>query len=155
MIWGIVYLVSLLAVFIQVLRIGERETCFAILTLVAGSVLTLVSLVIANSRFDVFSMLVTTLDFVVLAVFLGHALVSRRYWTLCLPAFQLLTCMTHVMKFVLPDLWPRLYSAGQGFWAYPQMLVILLAAMWAGARRGEDGTGDASRREGGISAPGE
>ncbi len=44
MIWGIVYLVSLLAVFIQVLRIGERETCFAILTLVAGSVLTLVSL---------------------------------------------------------------------------------------------------------------
>ncbi|MBB5707665.1 hypothetical protein [Sphingopyxis panaciterrulae] len=118
---------------IHVLRIGERETRFAILTLVAGSLLTLASLVIADSRFDVFSLLVATLDFAVLVVFLGHALVSRRYWTLCLPAFQLLTCTTHVMKFVLPDLWPRLYSAGQGFWAYPQMLVILLAAMWANA----------------------
>lgn len=136
MIWGIVYLVSLLAVLILVLRIGERETRFAILTLVAGSLLTLASLIIANSRFDIFSLLVTALDFGVLAVFLGHALVSRRYWTLCLPAFQLLTCMTHVMKFVLPDLWPRLYSAGQGFWAYPQMLVILLAAMWARTEAG-------------------
>lgn len=140
MIWGIVYLVSLLAVLIQVLRIGERETCFAILTLVAGSFLTLASLIIANSRFDIFSLLVAGFDFAVLAVFLGHALVSRRYWTLCLPAFQLITCMTHVMKFGLPDLWPRLYSAGQGFWAYPQMLVILLAAVWAkadiDARRG-------------------
>lgn len=131
MIWGIVYLVSLLAVLAIVLCVGERETRFAILTLVAGSLLTLVSLIIASSRFDIFSLLLATLDFAVLAVFLGHALVSRRYWTLCLPAFQLITCMTHVMKFVLPDLWPRLYSAGQGFWAYPQMLVILLAAMWA------------------------
>lgn len=142
MIWGLVYLVLLLAVLIQVLRIGERETSFAILTLVAGSLLTLASLIIANSRFDIFSLLVASVDFAVLAVFLGHAFVSRRYWTLCLPSFQLIVCMTHVMKFVLPDLWPRLYSAGQGFWAYPQMLVILLAAMWAkadiDARRGAD-----------------
>lgn len=133
MIWAIVYLVSLLTLLAIVLRIGERETRFAILTLVTGSFLTLAGLIIAGSRFDVFSLLVTSLDFAVLAVFLGHALVSRRYWTLCLPAFQLITCMTHLMRLVLPDFLPRLYSAGQGFWAYPQMLVILLAAIWARA----------------------
>lgn len=151
MIWGIVYLISLLVVLAIVLRIGERETRFAILTLITGSFLTLISLIIANSRFDIFSLLVTTLDFAVLAVFLGHALVSRRYWTLCLPAFQLITCMTHLMKIALPDLWPSLYSAGQGFWAYPQMLVILLAAMWAkadaeGLRRAGRPATDASTR---------
>ncbi|NIJ35719.1 hypothetical protein FHR22_000368 [Sphingopyxis panaciterrae] len=133
MIWGLVYLFSLLAVLAYVLRTGERETSFAILTVVTASLLTLVGLIISDSRFDIFSLLVTVLDFGMLVVFLGHALVSRRYWTLCLPAFQLLTCMTHVMKYVLPDLWPRLYSAGQGFWAYPQILVILLATMWVRA----------------------
>lgn len=133
MIWGFVYLFSLLAVLVYVLRTGERETSFAILTVVTASVLTLIGLIISNSRFDIFSLLVTALDFGMLAVFSGHALVSRRYWTLCLPAFQLLTCITHIMKYVLPDLWPRLYSAGQGFWAYPQILVILLATMWVRA----------------------
>src|SRR3546814_4651233 len=72
----------------------------------------------------------------VLAVFLIHALRSRYYWTLCLPAFQLLTCLTHVAKFAAPDILSQVYAAGQAFWAYPQMLAILLAAIWAkGARR--------------------
>src|SRR3546814_8576289 len=86
--------------------------------------------------FHVASQLLTALDFMVLAVFLFHALRSRYYLTLCLPAFRLLTCLTHVAKFAAPDILSLVYAAGQAFWAYPQMLVILLAAIWAkGARR--------------------
>src|SRR3546814_2565556 len=76
--------------------------------------------------FHVASQLLTALDFMVLAVFLIHALRSRYYWTLCLPAFQLLTCLTHVAKFAAPDILSQVYAAGQAFWDYPQMLVILL-----------------------------
>ena len=74
--------------------------------------------------------------------------IRDSYWTLCLPAFQLITCMTHLTKLVLPDLWPRLYSAGQGFWAYPQMLVIVLATAWfqADRRRRRKQNDDPARR---------
>src|SRR3546814_13936680 len=63
--------------------------------------------------FHVASQLLTALDFMVLAVFLIHALRSRYYWTLCLPAFQLLTCLTHVAKFAAPDILSQVYAAGQ------------------------------------------
>lgn len=131
MIWGVIYVVLLAVITVIVLRIGERETRFAILTLAIGSALTLLSLLVSGSRFDIFSLLVMSVDLVVLAVFLGHALVSRRYWTLCLPAFQLITCFIHVVKLAAPEIAPRVYSAGQGFRAYPTMLIILMAAIWA------------------------
>jgi carbon starvation protein CstA len=103
-------------------------------TLVIASFLTLAAL-LSGATFYVASSLLTALDFLVLAVFLAHALRSRYYWTLCLPAFQLLTCLTHVAKLVAPGIMSQVYSAGQAFWAYPQMLVILLAAIWARSAR--------------------
>ena len=148
MIWGYIYLFVLLSVLVYVQWAGERETRFAIWTVFVASVLTPAALIISGTRFETFSLLLTLLDFVMLAVYLGHALVSRRYWTLCLPAFQLITCMTHLTKLVLPDLWPRLYSAGQGFWAYPQMLAIVLATAWfqADRRRRRKQNDDPARR---------
>ena len=127
---------------------GRARNAFAIWTVFVASVLTPAALIISGTRFETFSLLLTLLDFVMLAVYLGHALVSRRYWTLCLPAFQFITCMTHLTKLVLPDLWPRLYSAGQGFWAYPQMLVIVLATAWfqADRRRRRKQNDDPARR---------
>jgi len=112
----------------------EREPRIAIWTLVTASFLTLGAL-LSGATFYVASSLLTALDFLVLAVFLIHALRSRYYWTLCLPAFQLLTCLTHVAKFAAPDIMSQVYSAGQAFWAYPQMLVILFAAIWSRSAR--------------------
>jgi len=132
------YLAALLAVLIYVEHSKEREPRIAIWTLALASLMTL-GAVLSGITFYVASAILTGLDFLVLAVFLGHALKSRYYWTLCLPAFQLLTCMTHITKFAAPDILSRVYSVGQGFWAYPQMLVILFAAIWAKSAR------DASR----------
>lgn len=134
MIRGLLYLAALLAVFVYVEFSREREPRIAIWTLVIASFLTLAALLL-GATFYVASGLLTALDFLVLAVFLAHALRSRYYWTLCLPAFQLLTCLTHVAKFAAPGIMSQVYSAGQAFWAYPQMLVILLAAIWARSAR--------------------
>jgi len=135
MIWGGIYVALLLAITITVLRIGERESVIAVLTVFIGTLLTVASLLLSGSRYHIFSALVTSVDFLVLAVFLGHALTSRRYWTLCLPALQLITCFTHIIKYVAPEFLPRVYSAGQGFWSYPMLALILSAALWTRADR--------------------
>ena len=118
MIWGYLYIALMIGSTLLVLRIGEQESRTAILILFAASAFTLLGLILSGTRFEVVSLLVGSLDFLVLAVFLGHALVSQRYWTLCLPALQLITCTTHLLKLFAPEIIPRVYSASQGFWAY-------------------------------------
>ena len=135
MIWGVLYLVLLISVTVTVIRIGERESVIAVLTICGGTALTFASLLVSGSRYHIFSVLVASVDFIALGVQLTHALLSRRYWTLCLPAFQMITCITHVVKFAAPELLPRVYSAGQGFWTYPMLFIILGAALWARADR--------------------
>lgn len=133
--WGVFYIVLLLAIVATVLRIGERESMIAILIVFAGSMMTIAAVFISQAKYKVFSGLVTSVDFVVLAAFLWQALRSRRYWTLCLPALQLITCFTHIVKYVAPEFLPRVYVAGQGIWTYPMLAIILGAALWARADR--------------------
>lgn len=153
MIWGAIYVALLLAITVTVLRIGERESVIAVLTVFIGTLLTVASLLLSGSRYHIFSALVTSVDFLVLAVFLGHALTSRRYWTLCLPALQLITCFTHIIKYVAPEFLPRVYSAGQGFWSYPMLVLILGASLWARADRKARSAAPASGDEaGGLGA---
>jgi hypothetical protein len=130
MIRAVIYLTLLLAVLIYVERSKWREPRIAIWTLTITSFLTLVAALL-GATFYTGSWLFTLVDLAALAVFLAHALKSRFYWTLCLPAFQLIPCMTNLAKFVAPDILPRVYAASQGIWAYPQMAVILLAVAWA------------------------
>lgn len=129
MIWGLVYLALLLSLLIYAEHSKIAETRTAIRTLAMASVLTLVA-VLSGVNFATASMLLTMLDFAVLGIFVVLALTSTRYWTLCLPAFQLITCMTHLAKFAAPNIVPHVYEAGQGFWAYLQMIVIFLAVWW-------------------------
>ena len=125
-----IYLILLLAVLAYVERSKWREPRIAIWTLTAASFLTLAAALL-GATFYTGSWLFTLVDLVAFAVFLAHALKSHFYWTLCLPAFQLIPCMVNLAKFVAPDILPRIYADSQSIWAYPQMLVILLAAIWA------------------------
>lgn len=134
MIWGLLYLILLFSILIFAEMEKIPETRAAIRTLALASGLTLMA-VLSGVNFETASFLLTMLDFAILGVFLVQALTSRRYWTLCLPAFQLITCMTHLAKFSAPDIVPRVYSAGQGFWAYLQMSVILAATLWGRAQK--------------------
>jgi hypothetical protein len=70
---GLLYLSALLAVFAYVEFSNEREPRIAMWTLVTASFLTLGAL-LSGATFYVASGLLTALDFLVLAVFLAHAL---------------------------------------------------------------------------------
>lgn len=133
MIWGVLYLIALITVLVVVLRIGEKESRFAIVALTIASVMTVVALYLSRTRFEIFSFAVVSVDIGLLAAYVGQSLRSRRYWTLCLPAFQLINVVTHMAKLAAPEIVPRVYSAGQGFWAYPTLAVILGAALWTHA----------------------
>jgi hypothetical protein len=133
MIWGYIYIGMIAAVAITVLWIGDRECRLAMLTLVSGSALTLLAVFASGSYFDSLNILLVSLDFVVLAAFVALALFGRRFWTLDVAALQLITCTTHIAKALAPEIVPDVYSAGQGFWAYWQMLLILTAAVYARA----------------------
>lgn len=139
--WGIFYIVLLAAVTVTVLRIGERESVIAILIVVVGSAMTIVAVAVSQAKYRIFSGLVTSVDFIVLAAFLWQALRSKRYWTQCLPALQLITCFTHIVKYVAPEFLPRVYIAGQGLWTYPMLGLILGASLWARAERKARGEG--------------
>src|SRR3546814_4041194 len=77
---GLLYLAALFAVLAYVELGKEREPRIAIWTLAIASFLTLGAL-LSGASFHVASQLLTALDFMVLAVFLIHALRSRYYWT--------------------------------------------------------------------------
>jgi len=140
MIWGYIYIGLILSATAYILWAGDWEARFAISTMTAGSAMTLLAVYLSGRYFEFADVLLVSLDFLVLAIFLGHLAVSRRYWTIVLPALQLITCLTHLAKLVAPDIVPKIYSAGQGFWAYPQMAVILMAAVWRQAHRARFGT---------------
>ena len=134
MIWGVIYLAAMISILIFVEISKVPETRGAMRALCIASLLTLAA-VLSGVHFYTASILLTMLDFAVLGVFIVQALSSRRYWTLCLPAFQLITCMIHLARFAAPDVLPRVYEAGQGFWAYPQMALVLAAAIWGRSYR--------------------
>jgi hypothetical protein len=134
MIWGLIYLAALIStsIFVEISKVPETRG--AMRALCIASLLTLAA-VLSGVHFYTASILLTMLDFAVLGVFIVQALTSRRYWTLCLPAFQLITCMIHLARFAAPDILPRVYEAGQGFWAYPQLALVLGATVWGRAHR--------------------
>jgi hypothetical protein len=135
MIWGILYLLLLVATAIIVFTYGGRDERIATTTMALGSLLTVAMLVLTATRFESFNFLVATVDVAVLVALYAQSLLSARYWTLCLPAFQLIATSTHIMKIVAPEIIPRVYIVGQGFWAYPTLLVILAATVWNYAKQ--------------------
>jgi uncharacterized membrane protein (UPF0136 family) len=163
--WGVFYVVLLVAITVTVVRIGERQSVIAITIVVVGTLLTVASIIVSQAQYKVFDGLAASVDFLLLGALYWQAITSRRYWTLCLPALQLITCFTHVVKYVAPEFLPRLYLSGQGFWTYPMLALILAASLWArgdrkareqqegeGQGRGQ-GTGEGKRKvEGKTSA---
>ncbi|OHC98987.1 MAG: hypothetical protein A2885_18340 [Sphingopyxis sp. RIFCSPHIGHO2_01_FULL_65_24] len=145
MIWGYVYIALMATVLATVLWIGDWECRIAVLTLFAGSALTLAAIYFSGSYFEGATPLLVAFDFLILAIFTGHALYSRRYWTLPVAALQLITCSTHLAKLSAPAIVSDAYSAGQGHWAYIQMVIILIAAIHVRARKKEEARARAHR----------
>lgn len=135
MIWGYIFIALIFVATGYVLYAGDRDSRLAILTLVGASALTVLTVYVSGQYYETANGLVALVDFLLFGAFLWLALVSRRYWTLCLPSLQLIVCLTHIAKFLAPDILPRAYVAGQGHWSYYQIILIVMAAHMHRTRR--------------------
>lgn len=138
MIWGYLYIALMISTVAVVFWIGDWECRLAVATLFFGSAFTLLSVYLSGTYFEDATPLILALDFLILAIFIGHALLSRRYWTLPVAALQLITCSAHLAKLSAPTIIPDAYSIGQGHWAYIQMTIILVAAVHVRSRAREE-----------------
>jgi len=69
---------------------------------------------------------VLLVDLAVLAVFVGIALQSKRFWPLWIAGLQLTTVFGHVLKAVQLSLLPFAYAAALRFWSYPILLIVAI-----------------------------
>lgn len=72
---------------------------------------------------------VLLVDLGVLAVFVGIALQSPRFWPLWVAGLQLTTVFGHILKAIQLGLLPYAYAGALRFWSYP-ILLILAIGTW-------------------------
>jgi hypothetical protein len=72
---------------------------------------------------------VLLVDVSVLAVFVGIALQSHRFWPLWVAGLQLTTVFGHILKAIQLSLLPLAYAGALRFWSYP-ILLILAIGTW-------------------------
>ena len=77
---------------------------------------------------------VLLVDLIVLALFVGVALRSDRFWPLWIAGLHLTTVIGHALKLMSGDLVPLAYAVALRMWAYPE-LIILAVAVWRSERR--------------------
>jgi hypothetical protein len=90
--------------------------------MVAGSLLT--ALVGTGWRGVNSGVLLVDLAVLVALVFL--MLRTDKYWLLWMTAFHVIGVLTHIAKMIDPVILPRAYSIGQGFWAYPMLVALVM-----------------------------
>jgi hypothetical protein len=105
------------------IRGGRDERIVAIVCLVA-SVLTAFVLSPWGHRYSQIEAGEMLVDLTVLAVFVGVALRSDRFWPLWIAGLQLTSSLAHLMKGINLDLMPQAYAAATKFWSYPILLIV-------------------------------
>lgn len=78
---------------------------------------------------------VLLVDLVVLAALMALMLRADKFWLLWMTAFHVIGVLTHIAKLVDPAILPRAYSIGQGFWAYPMLIALVLGVSEERRRR--------------------
>ena len=68
-------------------------------------------------------------DLLLLALLLGLAMRSTRWWPLFVAGFQLDGVVVHAMRMVAPDTIQLAYLYGTVLWSYP-MVLLLAAGTW-------------------------
>lgn len=127
---GFAYIALILGTTIYVYRYGDGECRLAITTLLAGSALTFAAVYFEGSYFAPADPVLVGIEALVFAAFFIHGLYSRRYWPMSLPMLQGVNFAIHLAVVTVPGIVPDVYSWAQGLWAYPQMGIILMAAIY-------------------------
>lgn len=119
---------------------------------VLAAVLTIFAVSPYASRFHHLEHGLVAVDVAVFAAFFALSLASERFWPLWIASLQLIAVGTHLVRLIAPDLIPRAYSEIVTFWAYPMLLLLIVATRrheWRLSRYGRD----ASWKRSSVSAP--
>jgi hypothetical protein len=127
----VLFYALLLTVVLLALRHGDRETRYAALIALAGSLLSAASVYSIGGARPVEGF-VALVDLGVLAAFVYIALKSCRFWPLWVAGLQLTTVLAHLLRLISPDLVDIAYQAAMRFWSYPILLILVVAALRTG-----------------------
>ncbi|WP_343343846.1 hypothetical protein WJT74_08875 [Sphingomicrobium sp. XHP0239] len=109
-------------------RGGVEERVVAV-TSIAASLFTLFVIPPKDVRYDQIEWGVMAIDLVVLVIYVGLALRSRRFWPLWVAGIQLTTSFAHAVKAMNFDLLPSAYAVAAQFWVYPILIILLIATI--------------------------
>lgn len=113
---------------------GGREEKIVAVTAIAASLASAFLLPPLETRYGEVEAGIFLVDTVVLVIFVGLALRSRRFWPLWIAGIQLTTNFSHLIKAVNASLLPAAYAVAAQFWVYP-ILLILFVATWRTAHK--------------------
>jgi hypothetical protein len=137
--WPLLILVALYA-----LVRGNGEQKLAAISCVLAAVLTVALVSPLTERYGRVEIGVALVDLGLLAVFVGIALTSQRFWPLWIAGLHLTASLSHLMKATRLDLLPQAYAAAEKFWSYPILLIIGIAVWRFRKRIGESLESDLS-----------
>jgi hypothetical protein len=119
------YYLLVLAVIVAAYRRGDRETRVAASICLVASLLSAALMTFHQGV----AVGVAIIDLGVLALFVALALQTQRFWPLWVAGLQLTTVMGHGLRLLQPDLVNIAYAAAMRFWAYPILVILMIAAL--------------------------
>ncbi|MBB3764428.1 hypothetical protein [Sphingomicrobium lutaoense] len=123
---------------------GNGEQKLAATACVLAAILTVALVSPLSERYGRVEVGVALVDMALLAVFVGIALRSQRFWPLWIAGLHLTASLSHLMKASRLDLLPQAYAAAEKFWSYPILLIIAVAVWRFRKRIGESLESDLS-----------
>lgn len=109
-------------------RRGRQEERLAAATCVVGTLLTVAVSEEVARRFGDFNFAAFVIDLLVLLVFLGIALRSRRFWPMWVAGLQLVTTTVHLIRLLNDELLSFVFGTALAVWSYPILLLIGIGA---------------------------
>lgn len=96
------------------------------LTLLLGSLLTAAAMSPAAGRFASVEVGVLAVDLIVLAIFVGLALGTDRFWPLWVAALQVIGVLAHLARLADSEMMRNGYAFLLAIWGYPMLVAIAL-----------------------------
>lgn len=126
---GLLFLVLLLSAVGFVIARGGRDERAVCLALVAAAFVTAANFWIMGHTFGTVQPVLVVSEGLVLALCLIIALRTNRWWPLPIAAFQLATFFSLLTPLVGKNLVSYALGVTQGFWAYLQLIVLVLTVL--------------------------
>jgi len=119
------YYLLVAAVIVAAFRRGDRETRIAATICLLASLLSTTLMTFHRGV----AVGVAIIDVGVLAFFVALALRTCRFWPLWVAGLQLTTVMGHGLRLLQPEMVNFAYAAAMRFWAYPILIILMIAAL--------------------------